>query len=583
MFHKLNPREKRWVEETLRTMTLDEKIGQLDCEFAPRIMSDKCDHRAYLERYPLGIVWIGHYGKPPHGGMRNSEISAGITGPFENILRIPPLFCGDYEAGLGEEIEGFTKLPRMMSLGATFDPADCYEFGRILSEEARIAGINLICGTVSDLNLNPGNPVTNVRSISDNAEYAARGLAEVTRGIQDNGVAACSKHFPGDGRDERDQHLLVSVNDCTFSEWTKTYGMVYAKLIEEGIPAIMAGHIAAPYVAREVRHGISERDALLPASQSEALLTGVLREKLAFNGLITTDSTLMVGYMQSMPRSIAVPRSIECGADMILFNRSIEEDIGYIRDGLKNGTLSKRRLDEAVLRILASKMALGLFEKQFFSVPERTLPVEVKKSWVNDCADQAVTLVKDDRDLLPLSPKKTKRIYLNVIENTVDNRSPFAQEIKRRLQREGFSVTLRKRKYPFDPAALTLEKITPAVNKALEETMCNTEQFVGKYDLAMIVLNMQTASNATVVRVNWNVLFGMGNDLPWYSGEMPLVAVSFCNPYHLLDVPMAHAYINAYTNNQATLDAVFDKLMGRSAFYGKSPVDPFCGKLDTRL
>ena len=67
MFHKLNPREKRWVEETLRTMTPDEKIGQLDCEFAPRIMSDKCDHRAYLERYPLGIVWIGHYGKPPHG------------------------------------------------------------------------------------------------------------------------------------------------------------------------------------------------------------------------------------------------------------------------------------------------------------------------------------------------------------------------------------------------------------------------------------------------------------------------------------------------------------------------------------
>lgn len=154
--------------------------------------------------------------------------------------------------------------------------------------------------------------------------------------------------------------------------------------------------------------------------------------------------------------------------------------------------------------------------------------------------------------------------------------------IQRRLEREGFKVTLRKRKYDFDPANLTLETITPEVNEALKETMCTTDEFVNNYDFAMIVLDMKTASNATVVRVNWNVLFGMGNDIPWYAGEMPLVVVSVNNPYHLLDIPMAHVYVNAYSDNAETLDAVFDKLMGKSEFKGISPVDAFCGKIDAR-
>ena len=204
-------------------------------------------------------------------------------------------------------------------------------------------------------------------------------------------------------------------------------------------------------------------------------------------------------------------------------------------------------------------------------------------AWVRECADKAVTLVKDNRNLLPLSPEKTKRIYLNVIESDVTNNSAFAADIKKRLQAEGFHVTLRKRKYSFDPKKITLDNMTPAVDKALGEVMCDTDQFVSRYDMAVIVVNIQTASNATVARVNWNVLFGMGNDLPWYSGEMPLVAVSVNNPYHLLDIPMAHTYINTYSDNPETIDALFEKLMGRSRFLGRSPVDAFCGREDTKI
>jgi len=258
-------------------------------------------------------------------------------------------------------------------------------------------------------------------------------------------------------------------------------------------------------------------------------------------------------------------------------------------DGYKNGVLSKERLDEAVIRMLAIKASknLHILHKEKTIVP-RTDPMEIigsvqTKNWTRECADKAITLVKDTKSLLPLSPFKTKRVYLNVIENTVSNHSSFAKEIKKRLEKEGFQVELRKRVLNIDMKKVMKGFITPSFIKIMKEIMATTNSFISKYDIGLIVLNMETESNATVVRVDWKVFAGLGNDIPWYSGEMPLVVVSTANPYHLLDIPMAHTYINAYVNNEETLDLLFDKVMGRSEFKGESPVDPFCGHEDCRL
>ena len=134
----------------------------------------------------------------------------------------------------------------------------------------------------------------------------------------------------------------------------------------------------------------------------------------------------------------------------------------------------------------------------------------------------------------------------------------------------------------FDPAEMFSDTPSPDMLRILSEIMSGTDAFVSQYDLAMIVVNLPTVSNATTVRINWAVLSGLGNDMPWYAGEMPLVVVSMANPYHLLDIPMAHVYVNAYSCNPETLDAVFDKLTGRSPFKGISPVDAFCGHEDTK-
>jgi beta-N-acetylhexosaminidase len=322
---------------------------------------------------------------------------------------------------------------------------------------------------------------------------------------------------------------------------------------------------------------------LLPASLSKTLTTGLFREKLGFNGLVVTDSTLMTGFMQPMPRKKAVPLCIECGCDFLLFNRNVEEDWKYMLDGIKDGILSKARLDEAVLRVLATKASLGLNTKKSMPDPIQVAGNPETKKWVLDCADKCVTLVKDNKKLLPLSPSKHKRVYLNVIENYVENNSKLGKDLKARLEKEGFEVTLRKRKLDINPNLLMRGIATPDLIKVMKEVMATTDSFVSKHDMCMIALNMETVSNATVVRVNWRVMFGLGNDIPWYAGEMPLIAVSFANPYHLLDIPMADVYVNSYTATKEVLDATFDKLMGRSELKGISPVDPFCGHEDCRL
>ena len=568
----LSTDKQSWVRETVATMTLDEKIGQILCPVLSSL--DDKTIQYYTQTLCVGSVMIRPY---DIDGLQD-----GIN-LLQRSSRIPLLVAANLENGGCGAITQGTLFANPLGCTATNDKQSGYRLGKVSCSEAASVGVNWAFAPIVDIDYNYHNPITNVRTFGSNPQTVLDFAKEYIRAANEEKVACTIKHFPGDGVDERDQHLLTSVNDLTFDKWMETYGHVYKMLIDDGVQSVMVGHIAAPNVAMELEPDITESQALMPASQSATLLK-LLRNTLAFNGVVITDSTLMVGYMQHLPRRVALPMSIQCGVDVILFNRSIEEDFAYLRDAVKQGLLTMDRLDEAVTRVLALKAALGLDEqREFTSKCDEIINNSAFVDWTKQCADNAVTLVKDNKHLLPLTPQKYKRVYLNVIENVVANDTPLGLDIKTRLENEGFEVALRRRKYPFDPSDLTLENITPEVNDALKEIMCGTDEFVGKYDIAMIVLDIKTASNATVVRVNWNVMFGMGNDLPWYAGEMPLLVVSLCNPYHLLDVPMASAYINAYTDNSATLDAVFDKIVGRSEFNGVSPVDPFCGKTDTRL
>ncbi|MCD8396274.1 MAG: glycoside hydrolase family 3 protein [Lachnospiraceae bacterium] len=574
----LNEQSVRWVEETFSSLSLDEKIGQLFCPAFSNTDKETVTH--FTDELHVGGMMVR--------ALPAAQIQDTLRIYQENS-KIPMLISANLESGGdGAVLEG-TSFAMPEGCSATGNIENGYRLGKVSCREAAAAGVNWGYAPIVDIDRNYRNPITNIRSFGNDPGMVLEMARGYLRAANEEGIAPTIKHFPGDGDDERDQHLLVSVNSLGYEEWLASYGEIYRTLIAEGVPCVMAGHIAQPAAARHVKPDISDREAFYPGSLSKPLLTGVLRGELQFNGLIVTDSTLMVGFLQMMPRKKAVPYCIECGCDMMLFNRSLDEDVRYMKEGYRDGILSEERLNDAVMRILALKAYLKLPEKKREGtlVPDLDLGVivnsEESRQWVKECADYAVTLVKDNRHILPMSPKKAKRVYLNVIENQVANNTPFALDIKNRLVKEGFDVTLRERAFDFDPNIILTGEVTPEAEKVMAEIFANTEDFVSQYDLCMIVLNMETVSNATVVRVAWKVVYGMGNDIPWYSGEMPLVAVSTANPYHLLDIPMADVYVNAYTGNQATLDAVFEKLMGRSDFKGVSPVDAFCGHEDCRV
>lgn len=574
----LNENQARWVDESLAAMSLEEKAGQVFCTsvsfFSPKTI-----------RHLTSDIKVGGLMIRP---LAVKGLQANLR-RLQDASSLPLLIAANLESGGNGAIKEGTYFAMPEGCSATGDPQNGYRLGKIACREAAAVGVNWSFAPIVDIDLNYANPITNIRSFGSDRDTVIQMSLGYLKAAREENVATSIKHFPGDGVDERDQHLLVSVNDLSAVDWQQSFGMVYQTLIEAGAPTIMVGHIAQPAMARALNPEINDAGAFLPASLSRTLMTGLLREKLGFNGLVITDSTLMTGFMVPMPRRQALPLAIENGADMILFNRNLDEDYRYLLEGIRSGLLSESRLNEAVTRILALKASLGLPGKKQQGAlvpagdPRQIIDLAESKKWTRDCADNAVTLVKDNRSHLPLSPDKTRRVYLNVIENYADNRSSFALDIRRRLEREGFAVELRKRKLDFNPNLLMKGIMTLAIIKVLREVMTSTDAFVSKYDLCLIVVNMETVSNATVVRINWKVMMGLGNDIPWYAGEIPLVVVSTANPYHLLDIPMAHTYINAYSNNPETLDAVFDKLTGKSPFKGTSPVDPFCGHEDCRI
>ncbi len=450
-----------------------------------------------------------------------------------------------------------------LQIAATNDATNAYQLGKIAGSEAEQVGCNMAFAPIVDIDYNFRNPITNTRTFGSNPNSVLTMSQAQIKGFSEHNIIPTAKHFPGDGVDERDQHLLSSINSLSVDEWNQSYGTIYQSLIEEGIPAIMIGHIYQPAWEKKLCPALSDKE-LLPASASKWLIKGLLRDKLGFNGLAITDATAMVGYNVIMPRNSLIPTTINAGIDMILFNKNIDEDYSIIRQAVENGFISKERLDEAVTRILATKASQGLLSTDGHchdTIPE-TLHFNSAEhlQTVQTIARKSVTLVKDRDQLLPLSPEKTPRIRLVVLGDTDDGGfkeggkvTPLFEEGLKQL---GFYVKL----YQMD------------FHEMFEEGIADLKE---KFDLAFYVANIETASNQTTTRLNWIQL--MAANAPWFAPSIPTVFVSTANPYHLFDIPYISTFINAYTGNPATVESVLRKLVGQEAFEGISPVNPFCG------
>ena len=581
----LSDEDCKWVEDTIAAMTLDEKIGQLF--FNMGSSRDEEYLKMTVSKYHIG-------------GVRYNPATAEEVRIQNCILqessKIPLIIaCNTESGGDGACVDG-TVIGSQTKIGAAGNKEYAYQLGYMSNKEAASIGCNLSFAPVSDILYNWENPVIGLRTYGNDAEQIMEMAKAYLDGAHANeGFCCAAKHFPGDGLDFRDQHVANSVNSFSCEEWDATFGKVYQSLIDNGIEAIMAGHIMQPAYTRHFNPDIADED-IMPATLSPELIGGLLREKLGFNGMVLTDASHMVGLTCRMRRQDLIPAAIAAGVDMFLFFNDMEEDFESMKQGYLDGRITPERLSDALHRILALKAHMGLHKKTKEElVPSRekmleTVGCEEHKAMQREIAQKAITLVKyKDKDVLPLTPKRYKRIMIVYVKGLEapglgavigQTKASPAQKLKERLEAEGFDAFIYE-----SPIQKMMDEMKagkkPDVNLYFAGKSA-IKDFVDNQDLIITLVDI-SGGFQPVARPSFGMTKG-GGEIPWYVFELPVIVVGTKQPFVLADIPQARTYINTYDGLDSTLDALVEKLMkGPDAFEGKDPVDSYCGLWDTHL
>lgn len=572
-----------WIEETIAQMTLDEKIGHLFVNMGSQRTEEYLtgvlnDYKIAAVRYnpgPAADIWEQNY-------------------ILQTKSKIPLLIAANTESGGNGAVTDGTKIGNEIKIAATTDPHYAYEMGKVAGLEAAAVGCNASFAPIMDLSRNWRNPIIANRTWGANVDQVIELSKEYMRGIMEHGIVPFAKHFPGDGIDERDHHLSFASNPMTKSEWMETFGRIYGEMADAGLPGIMAGHIHLPNVEKEM-HPERELDDMLPASLNKTLLDELLRGELGYNGAIVTDASHMIGMTASMPRRELLPTAIEAGCDFFLFFNDPEEDLRWMKEGLENGLLSEERLHDALRRTLGLKAKLGLhlFEgcRQEIMLPkEEALALigrDEAKQLAKEVADKAITLVKAKQEgIFPVNPERYKRILLVEVDGYKGGfgaminagKKRAADTLKELLEARGHQVSIwenteaRIAKLP--------EEERPAAIANVYASKRPIAEITDNYDLIINLVDVN--SGGTTQRIIWPAAKGTP-DQPFYVHEIPTIVVSVQHPFALADMPQVATYINAYDGLPVTLEALVAKLAGESDFTGVSPVDAYCGLLDTRI
>lgn len=554
----LNDTQLEWVKSTLNSLSQKDKIGQLFCLCTIAGTQEEFDSIKAVCN-PGGVMY------------RQFSTAQAIeaTRMLKETFPLPMLIAANLEKGGNGIVAEGTMLGSPTEIAATDNVETAARLGCICGREGAAVGANWAFAPIIDIDYNFRNPITNTRTFGSDPERVRRFGEAYVREVQKLGLAASIKHFPGDGRDERDQHLVTSINDFSCAEWDATYGAAYKASIDAGALTVMVGHIMQPAYEKALNPELKDEE-LLPASLSATLMQGLLRDKLGFNGLISTDACTMAGFTIPMPRHKAVPGCIAAGADVFLFAKNLEEDFAFMCKGVEDGVITQQRLDEAVMRILALKAALNLHKERplpTLDAAQKVIGCEEHHVWARECADNAVTLVKEEPGVLPLTPDRYPRILYYPIESeqgiAYSVKAGVCDHVKEMLIERGFKVE------------------SFISGSEMEGRAARYADVVEKYDAIIYLANMATKSNQTTVRIEWAQ--PMGANCAHYIQEVPTIFISVENPYHLLDIPRVKTFINGYSSTDETLEAILDKLTGKSPFKGKAPHDSFCGRWDTRL
>ncbi|MGO8068422.1 glycoside hydrolase family 3 protein [Rhizobium leguminosarum] len=538
-----------WIRDVYASLDLDDKIGQLFTLIM--IGTDEEDFKRIASLRPGGVTRFF---------TADLELERRVISDLVAKSKVPPIISADLEGSRHSFAFG-TPVLGQLGLAAVDDVQATEKSSEILAREGRAMGVRWSFTPVIDINTAFRSPIVGTRSYGSDVNKIERHAVAHVHGLQRNGVAATAKHWPGEGYDDRDQHLVTTTNPLSMDEWKETFGRLYRTLIAEGVLAIMSGHISLPAYIRS-KMPDAGLEAFRPASVSRLLNVDLLRNELGFNGIIVSDATPMGGLSAWGHHLDTLPDIIANGCDMILFSDEPEEDMAAVKGAIEDGRITPERLEEAVLRVLALKAHLKLFQ------PSDVLPDAAEARHLlahpdnvaasREYIGRSPTLVKDVNGIFPLDPAKTKRVLLvdgGIIHPLMPQ--PLEFLLPALLRKEGFEVTIDR------------PDIVPTPDD---------------FDLVLYALGDESLLVRGRIFVDWHRMGGGGlfkaMYRPWTN--IPSVMISFGHPYHLYDAPRVPAYINAYSTMDSVQEAVVDCMLGRKPFLGTNPVDPFCGLEDAR-
>lgn len=542
-----------WVETTLASMSVEEKVGQL---FVEDLVAVYSSNESPITQYAKELIHRYHVGSFILAGGTATDVAL-MTNALQRESKIPLLINADLENGMsfahpwrwvrGRAPElpryirgGGTAFPSQMAIGATGNPQFAYQMGRITAQEARAVGIHWTNSPVADVNNNPNNPIINTRSFGENPDKVAQFVDAYVRGLQEGNVMATLKHFPGHGDTQEDTHMELPVLPFDEARLDTVELVPFRAGIAAGAKAIMTAHLALPKMD-STNH---------PATLSRPIVTGLLRQKLGFTGVVVTDGMTMQGITDHYGADEAAVLAIEAGVDAILVPADFDKAYNGVLDAVKSGRITETRLDQSVRRILTAKSWVGLDRARRVDLEKISSIVGTPQSGAlsDTMYGAAVTLLRNHQKVLPL----TKRDRVHIIVVSEEFSTTLGEELEEVLRPHVASVSMSR---------LTNESGTPSIHAAMREASRSDA----------VVLGVYHSIGA------WKGSSGFSSALEKFFTQLArsrqhVITVAFGDPYVLGKLPLTDAVLIPYSGTREAERAIGRAVTGQIDMRGKLPV-----------
>jgi len=527
-----------FTEKKLSDMTLREKIGQMiiSSTLGENYQEGSAEYRRLVklcrDTKVGGFIFF----------KGTSSSYASLSNKLQGLSETPLLISADFERGTGMRVTDGTLFPNNMAVGAANNPDLAYKMGLSIAKESRALGVHQNYAPVCDVNNNPDNPIINVRSFGEDPGLVSRMSESVIKGLQDGNVIATAKHFPGHGDTKIDSHNDLPVLNFSMDRLNKIELVPFKNAIKNNVKSIMIAHLSFPEL---------ENKPNVPASLSENIVQDLLIDQLGFEDLVVTDALNMKGITKYFSTSEVAVMCVKAGIDLILMPIGEEESINAIESAVKNRIITEERINRSVQKILAAKEWLGLFDNRYVNESEVSQKVNTPESnaLAQQIADESITLVKDERNTIPLKSKNGKTLLINLSDgNSNINADYFTEQMK------------------------AANANTDAVNYFSDmgtDELQNAITEANRYDviIAAIYAKVRYGTGKISMLPSQIQLLNSLN-----SSNKKLIVISFGNPYLLKEFPEINNYICAYGDADVSVKAAIKAIYGDIRLTGKLPV-----------